>query len=478
MSVSRRLNWGMSIQALDAMNIYSIESKDLKGYPFVTITVTAPIQAKDFWELAATVKGDEWNPADETSDWTTTLTGATTIRDPLIVSNVGLSLPVKMYKTVEVMGGFENFKEVVAVDLQNFVLRDTQDRLWNIDEQKLLTPEQFKTVTDMYNEILKANNTPEVATQMKEEWQEFLAGETPETELNATSYTHAHANLTASGVDLDDFATESGSLDPRKLKNYMEAQAASSNTQGDLQPSYVNPDQWVGLFRNQRLRTGTLPIANNATHTGYSQYPSQYGRSGQFDFISCVTNQRVKSDVIGCAPAAFTGLIQWYATKKGYTFFGTTDSSTIAYNLSVPVGMFSRPLIAEYMLSCSTGASGVLTVGGNFANGANRFLYDQRSPLKMVSNVSHYAGNTWSAPAKADILIKHIGTDRPVIAEYFRGFTNGHFSPVVDYAVYGNGSSGLNIRTVDDLQYEKVYTWYSLSGTWGTERGVFALELK
>jgi hypothetical protein len=113
MSLSRRLNWGMSIQALDAMNIYSLESKDLKGYPFVTITVTAPVQAKDLWDLAASVKGDEWNPADETSEWTTTLTGATTIRDTLIVSNVGLSLPVKMYKTVEAMGGMANFKETL-----------------------------------------------------------------------------------------------------------------------------------------------------------------------------------------------------------------------------------------------------------------------------------------------------------------------------------------------------------------------------
>jgi hypothetical protein len=353
---------------------------------------------------------------------------------------------------------------------------------WQISK-KLLTPEQLKTATDTYNEIFKANNTPEVAEQMKEEWQEFLAADTTTstTKLNTANYTSA--NLTASGISLDDFASENGSLNPRKLKSYIEEQAASNNSQGELQANYVNPEQRIncGLFGCQRLRTGTLPMENNVQFGAYYQYPELFGRNDPFRFIGCVDNSPAADVVVrslGCGPTAFVGMIKWYASK-GYRFYSTTDQGNIAYNMTAPIGFRNRPAIADYMGSCWNGG-GVMTIGAGFRDGGNSFLRDTGSPLKVVSNISHYAGNTWSAPAKADILIRHIGTNRPVIAEYFTGFTQGHYSPVVDYAVYGDGSTGLNIRTVGDLVGHRTgtpdYTWYSLSGTWGTERGVFALE--
>lgn len=134
-----------------------------------------------------------------------------------------------------------------------------------------------------------------------------------------------------------------------------------------------------------------------------------------------------------------------------------------------------RPLIADYMGTCwisGFGAAGALTVGYGFVLGATQFLQEQNSSLQLVGNVSQTLGNITSAPAKADILIRNVGNhNNPVIAEYFYGFAQGHFSPVTDYAVYDSGANGLNIKTLAHPN-----TWYSLSGSWGTERGVFALE--
>jgi hypothetical protein len=452
------------------MYVYSLQANDLKGYPFVTITATAPLQVADMWELVKSVKGDEWNSVDETSPWTTTLTGATTVRDTLIVSNVGLSLPMNMYKTIEAMGGMSSFKEIVAVDLQTLVLRDTQDRLWNPLTQQLLTPEELETATKLYNEILQANNTPQVAQQMKEEWKEFV-DESVSGEITAQS--------------VSPFANVDGSLNLKRVKTYVEQENAKAQG-GDIQAQIVTGDKPINCFLwiCQRLRTGHLPINQNVPRVAFYQRSDQFGRpAGQtFDFITCATNQPVKSGVIGCAPTAFIGLIEWHARNGTYfpvsnSVPGVLPDKYIAYNMTQPTGFNGRPMIAGYMRSCFTGGdTGVLTTGAAFRDGGAAFLKDQGVGLRMFSNISHYAGNTWSAPAKADILIRNIGQrNRPVIAEYFFGFNKGHFASVVDYAVYGDGSKGLNIRTRDNLETGDT-NWYSLSGTWGTERGVFALE--
>lgn len=129
LNVGHRIEWGLTTQDMGNGHLYSIESKDLKGYPFVTLIITAPEKFDDVWQLVASIDGNEWNPLDESSSWTTTSTGSSTVRDTLIVSNVGLSLPLKMYKTIQAMGSLDKLKEVVAVDLQTFVVRDTSETL-------------------------------------------------------------------------------------------------------------------------------------------------------------------------------------------------------------------------------------------------------------------------------------------------------------------------------------------------------------
>jgi hypothetical protein len=367
------------------------------------------------------------------------------------------------------MGGMTNFKEAVAVDSQVFILRDTQDRLWNIETHQLLTAEEVAKVETIYADMFKANNTPQVAEQMEEQWEEFLG---------------ASSNSSITAQSVNSFATSEGSLDLKRVKAYVEGQNAEVDN-GEIQAQIVNPPtRSCFLFVCQGIRTGTLPMANNVQRGAYFQDASQLGRPrGQtFNFITCATNNPVQSDVVGCAPMAFIGLIEWYA-DRGYYFStvknpiaGVPSYRTVAYNMTAPTGFNGRPLIAGYMRSCSTGPDGVLTTGGAFRDGGRTFLTDQGSSLRMVSNISHYTGNTYSAIDKANILIRNVGNNnRPVIAEYFTGFLKGHFSPVVDYAVYDLGTKGLNIRTVGDLELGDT-KWYSLSGTWGTERGVFALE--
>ena len=113
-----------------------------------------------------------------------------------------------------------------------------------------------------------------------------------------------------------------------------------------------------------------------------------------------------------------------------------------------------------------------MTFAQGFAGGANEFLRDQGSPLRLKYNYSHYAGNVWSAPAKARILVQEIGKDNnPVVAEYFRGFGRGHFSPVTEYRITYGITTGVQVKTMDDRN-----KWHSLSGFWGTQRGVFYLD--
>ena len=47
LSLSRRLNWEMSTASLEQLEFYTIETYDLKGYPFITMVLTAPVQSPD-----------------------------------------------------------------------------------------------------------------------------------------------------------------------------------------------------------------------------------------------------------------------------------------------------------------------------------------------------------------------------------------------------------------------------------------------
>ena len=412
----------------------------------------------------AGLSGDEWNVENEASDWTTSLIGSTTVRDTLIVSNVGLEDPMNIYKTVQAMGGFDKIDQIVAVEMQTFAVKDLQGRLWDIETQTPYKEEEKARLEQIYEDMLAANNTQEVVESTTERWNEVLG----ENEALAAQ---------GLGSSIYDFENVDGGLDLRAVKLALEAQ-------DDLSPQTVlRPRRKCFLFFCQGLRHGYISYSNNAKRDGTDQLPGDLGwsRGGSFTLPVCIngtlTGATRKRTVIGCGPTALYGLLE-YKMTKGYKFFGygnsASDRAKLADKLFAPKGYLGRPIIANYLGTCYF--DGGLTTGIRFAKGTRRLLKDAGSSLKLSSNVSHYAGNVWSAPAKARILIDNVGKkNNPVIAEYFIGSkgsigSEGHFAPVSNYAVYDSGKNGLNIKTTAHNS-----KWYSLSGTWGTERGIFAL---
>lgn len=164
-SLSHRLNWGLQAQDVGEPNFYTLRTVDLDGEPFIDITVSSPVVANGFWDLAFSVSGDEWDPEDFESPWTTSLTGASTARDVLVVGNVGLSLPMRMAATVTALGGLENVLEVVAIEQQTFVIRDVQNRLWDTYAQQPLSVEQTAYVHSLYADMVGVNSDPAVAAR-------------------------------------------------------------------------------------------------------------------------------------------------------------------------------------------------------------------------------------------------------------------------------------------------------------------------
>lgn len=475
-SVSDRLNWGLRTQTVAELELHTLRTVDLDGEPFIDITVSAPVSAGGFWDLAFSVSGDEWDPEDATSAWTTTLTGASTARDVLIVSNVGLALPLRLARTVEALGGLGSVAEVVAIEQQTFAVRDVDGALWDTYTHEPLPPEAVTSLEEMYGEMVRVNSNLETAARLQGEWNEIL-------HPNATDSLRAQAAGSGAGIDIAELTLANGNLDVRKVAALLDASADG------LAPLTRYPDsRHCFLFICNHIRTGYIPESRQALQDGRWQQPGSFGRSGTFAMPYCVITGTVNYNApLGCAPAAFVGLIQ-RKSVEGASFFGQTyvgptnhqkissylaepQVKDLAMRMTAPLGLHGRPLIANYMGTCwNTGGS--MTIGVGFRDGARAFLRDQNVNLTVTSNISHYTGNVTSAPAKAAILIRNIGDkNNPVIAEYFRGFGQGHYSPVTHYAVYDTGSNGLNVRTLSDPN-----EWMSLSGTWGTERGVFALE--
>ena len=118
---------------------------------------------------------------------------------------------------------------------------------------------------------------------------------------------------------------------------------------------------------------------------------------------------------------------------------------------------------------------GSQTLGKGVRDGGSAFLAAQGSSLRVQSNISHYFGNASSKQSKANVLLREIGDDEnPVVTEYWPGAITGHFSAVKAYHLFMNSRGGLlevSVRTVDDSG-----SWYTLSGTWMAEVGLFYLN--
>lgn len=130
--------------------------------------------------------------------------------------------------------------------------------------------------------------------------------------------------------------------------------------------------------------------------------------------------------------------------------------------------------IANYKGTCrATGTRESLTLGHGFRDGANSFLRDADSDFELISNISHYLGNETSAADKARMIVEQVGRkSNPVIAEYFRGIPNGHYSSINEYNIFWQNTVSVTIKTFDDWGPNDRF--WSLSGSWGTERGVFS----
>ena len=457
LSVSAQLHSGLSIQALSALDTYTIQANDLRGEPFVNITFTAPEEiGNDPWAFAEQLTGNEWAGYKDGSPWTATITGATKVRSILVTANVGLDELINLDKTVKAMGGPANIKEVVALEAEVFLLRDQSGYLWDTETATRFTKEQEATLKAEYDEVYEANNTPEHKAFMEAAWNEMLG----------------QGQLSTQGVSLQSFAKADGSLDPLRL------QAAWENA--SLTPQIRNPKTKECPFFCWEVETGYIRPDRQALITGYSQLPENFGRRGElWKMIGCIANgpaSDVKINAIGCAPAAFTGMIM-RKYLQGFPAFGTKQGTATQLSLdefkqriSAPTGLRGRPLIANFMGTCWTG-NGSLTLGKGFADGARNFLAQYSTSLHSDSNFSHAPGNVTSAPTKARILVQQIGTNNnEVVAEYFRGPFKGHFSPITEYKIFYGATVGVSVKTMDDRT-----KYYSLSETGGTERGVFWL---
>lgn len=492
LSLHRRFEGGLSVQSLDSVDMKTIEAIDFKGEPFVNITFSAPKPIDDLWSFAATLSGDEWSTDDFMTPWTTTITGASTVRDVFVTSNEGLGLLQEMYRAVQAMGGVGNLKDVVAYDLQNFVLRDTQDRLWSVNRAAMLTAEETKGLKEIYDAIYEGNNTPAAEEMYEELWEETLE----EAELQPQSFGYNLADLTASD----------GSLDLKKVKAAIEDVGATAAltpqtiTDGDKNCFlFVCTAYQYGQLGSTPYKTGGL----QATQGGFEQRPSDYDRydinGGRgFNYLECLYlngnfvggRGKVYSKPLGCAPSAFIGLVGRKfnngATIDGYRKNGPAGKNTLVAlkkRMVDPVGDNGRPRIAQYMGTCYFGGGG-LTYGNSFKSGANKYLSDANAksptgnPIRLQGNVSHYAGNVFGAAStKADMIMQEVGRDNnPVVAEYFLGdrydtFVEGHFAPIAQYWIRHGASAYVDVKTTNHSG-----RWYSLSGGWGTERGVFYID--
>ncbi len=185
---------------------------------------------------------------------------------------------------------------------------------------------------------------------------------------------------------------------------------------------------------------------------------------------------------IGCAPAAFIRLVTWFQfERRGYTgganidWYGDhlsvgygsgTESGTGAkmYERNKALGhrmlalkryvdgsgnsrvVYYRPKLTEYMRTRAFMGSG-LTLVGDFVKGANRWLAERGSPLRvrgggyvfMVNLVPYLGWAAWNGEVwkMYSAALGVMGTrNEPAIAIYVVGGGGYHYSPVLEARLY------------------------------------------
>ena len=112
-------------------------------------------------------------------------------------------------------------------------------------------------------------------------------------------------------------------------------------------------------------------------------------------------------------------------------------------------------------------------MGKSFISGGNKFFADTKTNLEVKGLVTHAAGNYERGSKYGEIMQFQAGTNNPVVVEYFIGGGRGHFSPVTEFHIRQGSATHVDVKTLDHRD-----RYYSLTGSWGTERGAFYLVNK
>jgi hypothetical protein len=463
---------------LKGLHVHTVTVNDFYDQPFTNVTFATPQPVTDLWQYAASLRGSEWDVNDFDGDYFTILTGATTARDGLISVSPGLSLLSQFQQTLQALGGLRNFERIIATDLQNFVMRSKDGQLWSIEAARALTQEETDALKAMYDDILDNLNTPEIAAQLRENWQDLLM----QSEAQQQRY----------GYNLADFADAQGNLDLQQFYSFVDSRLIPQvgNSQRECWLFICSVVEWGHIPDNRQVPIhpfvptrwdGSAVVTN--WFGGFIQEHELYFRgSGRRDFnmTYCVSGQATQGP-LGCGPSAFIGLLlRQY--ELGHRFGRPTKEAFLQWlvqpaRVNGQIVNNGRPMIANYMGTCILGAgdkTGGLTTGGGFATGAMNFLRDNNASLRLDYNISSYAGNGTAAAEKARLIVRNIGRndgrENPVLALYFIGGGVGHFAPITHYRNMWQGTVNVTIKTTDHND-----RYYSLSGFWGTQRGVYAL---
>ena len=309
-SVGALVSEGLAAQSVATLDTYTVVVNDLNGYPFLNLTITAPrVIGDDIYAFAKTLSGQEWKGQAGDSPWTITITGATNVRDVLVVRNVGLDLLRDMVKTIDALGGPTKLQELVAVEPDYYVLKDVKGGLWEIGATKSLSSSAKQNLIDHYNEIYQANNTPEFKKTMQDLWAKAMS----------------QASDSAGG-NLQSLANPDGSLNMDLAVQQL----------GQLETQTKDKDEAsCFLFFCVTINHGHIEPSRQATQGGFYQKKFYYGipytgdQSG-FPTISCIINDKQYNKELGCGPSAFIGLItrkflDFSNGKPLYSFAGKTS---------------------------------------------------------------------------------------------------------------------------------------------------------